>query len=250
MTSLPIINPATGQTITTVPAGSAADIDRAVQKAQTAFNGEWGHSAPRDRTAALQKLAAAMRDNAEELAQLECANVGKPIGSARGEIGYAARVLDYYAGLASTARGETVGLAGGLGLTLREPLGVCGLIVPWNFPLVITLWKLAPALAMGNTAVIKPAEWTPLTVLRLAELAKDILPEGVLNVVTGTGAKAGAALVAHPQVRKISFTGSTTTGRAIMASAAQTVKRVSLELGGKSASIVFDDADLEKAAGS
>lgn len=250
MTSLPIINPATGQTITTVSAGTAQDIDRAVQSAQAAFDGEWGHSAPRDRTAALQKLAAAMRENAEELAQLECANVGKPIGSARGEIGYAARVLDYYAGLASTARGETVGLSGGLGLTLREPLGVCGLIVPWNFPLVITLWKLAPALAMGNTAVIKPAEWTPLTVLKLAELAKDILPDGVLNVVTGTGAEAGAALVAHPGVRKISFTGSTTTGRAIMASAAQTVKRVSLELGGKSASIVFADADLDKAAGS
>ncbi|WP_395093915.1 aldehyde dehydrogenase family protein [Armatimonas sp.] len=245
-----IINPATGDLLTTVAAGSAADIDSAVQKAQRAFEGEWGHSAPRERTAALQTLAAVLRDNAEELAQLECANVGKPIGSARGEIGYAARVLDYYAGLASVARGETVGLSGGLGLTLREPLGVCGLIVPWNFPLVITLWKLAPALAMGNTAVIKPAEWTPLTVLRLAELAKGILPEGVLNVVTGTGTEAGAALVAHPGVRKISFTGSTVTGRAIMASAAQTIKRVSLELGGKSASLVFADADLEKAAGS
>lgn len=245
-----IINPATGQTITTVPDGTASDIDAAVKRAQRAFEGEWGHLAPRDRTAALLKLVAALREHSEELAQLECANVGKPLGSARGEIGYAARVLEYYAGLTSTARGETLGMGGGLGLTLREPLGVCGLIVPWNFPLVILLWKLAPALAMGNTAVIKPAEWTPLTALKLAELAKDILPEGVLNVVTGTGAEAGAALVAHPGVRKISFTGSTVTGRAIMASAAQTVKRVSLELGGKSASIVFADANLESAAGS
>jgi acyl-CoA reductase-like NAD-dependent aldehyde dehydrogenase len=247
---LTIINPATGAILTQVPAATAAEIGLAVQCAQSAFEGDWGQSAPRARTEALQKLAAAMREHAEELAQLECANVGKPIASARGEVGYAARVLDYYAGLASVARGETVGLSGGLGLTLREPLGVCGLIVPWNFPLVITLWKLAPALAMGNTVVIKPAEWTPLTALRLAELAKDILPEGVLNVVTGTGGEAGAALVAHPGVRKISFTGSTVTGRAIMASAAQTVKRVSLELGGKSASIVFADADLEQAAGS
>jgi len=250
MKTLEIINPATGQRITTTPAGTATDIDRAVQQAQKAFLGDWGHAAPRDRTAALQALAAKMREHAEELAQLECANVGKPIGSARGEVGYAARVLDYYAGLTSTARGETLGLSGGLGLTLREPLGVCGLIVPWNFPLVILLWKLAPALAMGNTAVVKPAEWTPLTALRLAELAHGILPDGVLNVVTGLGSEAGAALVAHPDVRKVSFTGSTVTGKAVMAQAAQTVKRVSLELGGKSASVVFADADLEKAASS
>lgn len=247
---LQIINPATGARLTEVTASDAATVDAAVQKAHQAFTGEWGQLVPRDRTALLQKLAAAMRENAEELARLECTNTGKPIGSARGEVGYAARVLDYYAGLTSTARGETVGLSGGLGLTLREPLGVCGLIVPWNFPLVITLWKLAPALAMGNTAVIKPAEWTPLTALRLAELAAEILPEGVINVVTGTGAEAGAALVSHPLVRKISFTGSTTTGKAVMASAAQTMKRVSLELGGKSASVVFADSDLEKAAGS
>lgn len=247
---LEIINPATGTVLERIAAATAAEVGTAVEKAQRAFEGEWGHLAGRQRGELLHQLAEAMRASSRELAQLESTNTGKPITSARGEIGYAANILDYYAGLTTTARGETIPLAGGLGLTLREPLGVCGLIVPWNFPLVITLWKLAPALAMGNTAIIKPAEWTPLTALRLAELAKEILPSDVLQVLPGHGSVAGAALVAHPGVRKISFTGSTVTGKAVMAQAAQTVKRVSLELGGKSASIVFADADLTKAAGS
>ena len=153
---LEIINPATGALLERLPAASAEEIGVAVAKAQGAFEGEWGHLSGRQRGELLQQLAEAIRNDAEELAQLECANVGKPLTSALGEVGYAARVLEYYAGLVTTARGETIPLTGGLGLTLREPLGVCGLIVPWNFPLVILMWKLAPALAMGNTAVVKP----------------------------------------------------------------------------------------------
>lgn len=247
-----VMNPATGETLAQVAQGTAQDIDAAVATAQRAFTGEWGGFGPGERAKAMRSLAEQIRAHAEELAQIEMRNVGKPIGDARWEINYTARILEYYAGLIPISGGSTVPVAAkGTGLTFREPLGVCGLIVPWNFPLVITHWKLAPALAMGNTVVIKPAEWTPLSALRLAELAQAAgIPDGVINVVPGTGPVAGAALVQHPQVRKISFTGSTATGTKILQMASNDIKRVSLELGGKSPCVVFADADIEKSAAS
>lgn len=250
--TMTVSNPANGEVLAQVAQGTAADINSAVSAAKRAFAGEWKAFGPAERTKALRSLAEQIRANAEELAQLEMKNVGKPIGDARWEIGYAARVFEYYAGIIPMSGGATVPVAAkGTGLTFREPIGVCGLIVPWNFPLVIAAWKLGPALAMGNTAVLKPAEWTPLTVLRLGELAKEAgFPDGVLNVVPGLGPVAGAALAQSPDVRKISFTGSTATGTKILQMAANDIKRVSLELGGKSASVVFADADLDKAAAS
>ena len=245
-------NPATGEPLAQVAQGTAQDIGRAVTAAQRAYTGEWGKFGAGERAAALRKLAETIRLHAEELAQIDMRNVGKPIGDARWEANYAARVFEYYAGLIPVSGGATVPVAAkGTGLTFREPLGVCGLIVPWNFPLVTVAWKLAPALAMGNTAVLKPAEWTPLSALRLAELMQEAdFPDGVLNVVPGLGSVAGAALAQHPDVRKVSFTGSTATGTKILQMAANDIKRVSLELGGKSASIVFADADRDKAAAS
>lgn len=247
-----VVNPASGLPIASVAQATAKDVDSAVKAASKAYRGEWGKFGPGERAAALRRLAEVIRANLEELALLETQNVGKPISSARGEIGYAAKVYEYYAGLIPTVGGQTVPVsARGTGLTFREPLGVCGLIVPWNFPFVILAWKLAPALAMGNTAVVKPAEWTPLTALRLGELAVEAgIPAGVINIVPGLGPVAGAALSGHSEVRKISFTGSTATGTRIMQACAQDIKRCSLELGGKSASVVFADADLEKAAAS
>lgn len=245
-------NPATGEPLAQVAQGNAQDIGRAVTAAHRAYTGEWGKFGAGERATALRKLAEILRLHAEELAQIDMRNVGKPIGDARWEANYAARVFEYYAGLIPVSGGATVPVAAkGTGLTFREPLGVCGLIVPWNFPLVTTAWKLAPALAMGNTAVLKPAEWTPLSALRLAELMQEAgFPDGVLNVVPGLGSVAGAALALHPEVRKVSFTGSTATGTKILQMAANDIKRVSLELGGKSASVVFADADREKAAAS
>ncbi len=246
-----IVNPATGELLAQVAQAGEADIEAAVQTARAAYLGEWAAFGPGERSSALNRLANLIREHQEELAQLETRNVGKPITSSRGEIGYSARVYEYYAGLISTSGGRTVPLsANGTGLTFREPVGVCGLIVPWNFPLVILAWKLAPALAMGNTVVVKPAEWTPLTALRFGELVLEAgIPPGVVNVTPGLGPVAGAALARHPDVRKISFTGSTATGSKILQMAAPDIKRVSLELGGKSPSVVFADADLEKAAG-
>jgi betaine-aldehyde dehydrogenase len=248
----PVHNPATGETLAQVAQAGEADIDVAVQAARRAFSGDWGACGPGERAAALRRLADLIRANLEELAQLETRNVGKPISESRGEVGYSARVYETYAGLISSAGGQTVPLsARGTGLTFREPIGVCGLIVPWNFPLVILAWKLAPALAMGNTVVVKPAEWTPLSALRLGELVLEAgIPPGTVNITPGLGPVAGAALARHPDVRKISFTGSTATGAQIMRMAADDIKRVALELGGKSPSVVFADADLEKAAGS
>jgi betaine-aldehyde dehydrogenase len=248
----PVHNPATGETLAQVAQAGEADIAAAIEAARRAFVGEWGAFGPGERAGALRRLAELIRANLEELAQIETRNVGKPISESRGEVGYSARVYEYYAGLIPLSGGQTVPLAArGTGLTFREPLGVCGLIVPWNFPLVILAWKLAPALAMGNTVVVKPAEWTPLSALRLGELALEAgIPAGVINVTPGLGPVAGAALARHPDVRKISFTGSTATGAQIMRMAADDIKRVSLELGGKSPSVVFADADLDKAAGS
>jgi betaine-aldehyde dehydrogenase len=192
-----------------------------------------------------------VEEHVGELARLETRNVGKPISDSRGEVAMVAEVFHFYAGAVDKHHGETIPVAGGIDMTFREPLGVVGLIVPWNFPLAIASWKLGPALACGNTVVLKPAELTPLTVLRLAELAVEAgIPDGVLNVVVGPGRVVGQRLVEHPDVAKIGFTGSTEVGRGVMAGAAETIKRVTLELGGKSANVVFADADLERAAAS
>jgi betaine-aldehyde dehydrogenase len=205
--------------------------------------------APAERAALLHALADALAAQREELAVLEARNAGKPIGDARGEMDMVAATFRYYAGAPERLLGDTIPVAGGQAFTVREPLGVVGLIVPWNFPLTIAAWKLAPALAAGNTVVLKPAELTPLTALRFAEIARDAgIPEGVVNVVAGPGSVCGQRLVEHPDVAKIAFTGSTEVGRSIAAGAAATVKRVTLELGGKSPNLVFADADLEAAA--
>jgi betaine-aldehyde dehydrogenase len=224
------------------------DVDRAVAAAAGAFPA-WRAVSPGDRAALLQRLSDTIREHREELAELEARNAGKPIGDARGEMDMVAQVFSYYSGSPERLLGDTIPVAGGQAWTVREPLGVVGLIVPWNFPLTIAAWKLGPALAAGNTVVLKPAELTPLTAVRFAELCLEAgLPEGVVNVVVGPGSTCGARLVAHPGVAKIAFTGSTEVGRSIAAGAAQTIKRVTLELGGKSPNIIFADADLAAAA--
>jgi len=244
-----VVNPADGKVLARVSEGDAADVDAAVNAAAKAASGPWGRMSARARGKTLLEIARLIRVHAEELALLETRNAGKPLADSRDEIGLAADVFEYYAGAATKQFGETIPVgAAGLDFTVREPVGVCGLIVPWNFPLVIATWKLGPALACGNTVVLKPSPETPLTALRLAELCAEAgLPEGVLNVVPGPGPGCGSALVEHPLVRKISFTGSTATGTWIMKAAADSLKRVSLELGGKSPNIVFDDADLDLA---
>ncbi|MGB2953674.1 MAG: aldehyde dehydrogenase family protein [Gaiellaceae bacterium] len=246
--SLEVLNPATEEPIAQLEAAGVDETDAAVARARAAFPG-WRAVEPPDRVRLLRRLATLVEENLEELALLETRNVGKPIGDARGEVGMVADVFHFYAGAVDKHFGETIPVSGGVDLTFREPLGVVGLIVPWNFPIAISSWKLGPALACGNTVVLKPAELTPLTALRLAELALDAgLPEGVLNVVVGPGSVVGRRLVEHSDVAKIGFTGSTAVGRTVMAGAAGTIKRVTLELGGKSANLVFADADLERAA--
>src|SRR3954470_22085947 len=232
----------------TVRRAGVEETDAAVARAKAAYPA-WRAVAPADRARLLLALSDAVSANLEELAVLEARNAGKPIGDARGEIGMVADVFRYYAGAPERLLGDTIPVAGGHGFTVREPLGVVGLIVPWNFPLVIASWKLGPALAAGNTVVLKPAELTPLTALRFAEIAREAgLPEGVLEVCVGPGSTVGRRLVEHPDVAKIAFTGSTEVGRSIAAGAAETIKRVTLELGGKSANVIFADADLEAAA--
>ena len=242
-----VVNPADGSLLAKVGEGAAADVDAAVGAAVRAAAGPWGKMGPRARARVLFDVARLVRENLEKLALLETRNAGKPLADSRDEIGLVADCFEYYAGSVSKHFGETIPVgASGLDFTLREPVGVCALIVPWNFPLVIASWKLAPALACGNTVILKPAAETPLSALRLAELCSEAgLPPGVLNVVPGPGPGCGSVLVAHPAVRKVSFTGSTATGIQIMRSGADTLKRVSLELGGKSPNIVFDDADLD-----
>ena len=243
-----VVNPATEEAIAEVPEGTAEDADRAVEAAQRAFPA-WRAVSPGDRVRLLRRVAAAVEEHGEELSRLETHNVGKPIGDSRGEVQMVADVFHFYAGAVDKHYGETIPVPGGVDLTFREPLGVVGLIVPWNFPIAISSWKLGPALACGNTVVLKPAEVTPLTAVRLGEIALEAgLPEGVLNVVTGRGSVVGQRLVEHPGVAKIGFTGSTEVGRGVMEGAAATIKRVTLELGGKSANLVFADADLEAAA--
>lgn len=244
----PIHDPSTGTQIASVTRGGEADVDRAVRIARERYDeGVWRQAPVRERRDVLRKIAELIRRDQETLAVLESSNAGKPIVAARGEIGAVANTFDFYAGAVDKFHGQTIpGNASGTLLTFREPVGVCAAITPWNFPLVILAWKAAPALAMGNSVVVKPAEVTPLTALALAELAVEAgLPAGVLNVVTGKGSEAGEALVRHPMVSKISFTGSTEIGSRVMAMAAPGIKRVSLELGGKSANLVFADADLD-----
>ncbi len=245
--SYPLINPANGTRLVDVSLADAADIDRAVRNAHKAFHGHWRGYTSRERSRLLYRLSEHLRDHKEYLALLECRNVGKPLNAARDEIEAAANCFEYYSGAVNKYHGQTIPVAAaGHSLTFHEPLGVCGLILPWNYPMLIAAWKLAPALAMGNTVVIKPAEATPLTALLLAEVCLDCgFPPGVVNATPGTGPVAGEALVRHELVRKISFTGSTATGARVMALAANDMTRVSLELGGKSANLVFADADLE-----
>ncbi|MDQ6922348.1 MAG: aldehyde dehydrogenase family protein [Candidatus Dormibacteraeota bacterium] len=243
-----VVNPATEQPIAHLVAAGVAETDRAVEAARAALPG-WRALKPTDRARLLRRLAGLVEEHGEELAWLETRNAGKPIADSRGEMAMVADVFHYYAGAVERLYGETIPVAGGVDMTFREPLGVVGLIVPWNFPLLLASWKLGPALACANTVVLKPAELTPLTALRLAELALEAgIPEGVLNVVVGPGSVCGERLVRHPDVAKIGFTGSTEVGRGVMEGAAATIKRVTLELGGKSANLVFDDADLERAA--
>ena len=248
--SVKVIEPATEEVLAEVPEATVEDADRAVAAAKTAYPG-WRAVSPGDRAKLMRRFATVVADNQERLARLEARNAGKPISDARGEVGMVSDVFNYYAGAPERLLGTTIPVAGGVDMTFREPLGVVALIVPWNFPIAITSWKLGPALAAGNTVVLKPAGLTPLTAIELGKLALEAgIPEGVLNVVVGAGRIVGERLVQHPDVAKVAFTGSTEVGRRIGALAAESIKRVTLELGGKSANIVFADADIEKAAAS
>ncbi|KJS63317.1 aldehyde dehydrogenase family protein [Streptomyces rubellomurinus] len=243
-----VVNPATEEVITTVELAGLAETDAAVARARAAFD-TWRRVAPADRARLLRAFAAAVDADREHLAALEVANAGHTIGNARWEAGNARDVIEYYAAAPERLFGRQIPVAGGIDVTFQEPIGVVGVIVPWNFPMPIAAWALAPALAAGNTVIVKPAELTPLTALRLGELAlRAGIPEGVLQILPGRGPVVGQRFVTHPDVRKVVFTGSTRVGKEIMASCAAQVKPVTLELGGKSANIVFADADLAKAA--
>jgi betaine-aldehyde dehydrogenase len=243
-----VVEPATERVMARLPRAGVRETDAAIERAASAFPA-WAAIAPGDRSRLLHGLAAALDARREELARLEARNVGKPISEARDELDMVVETFRYYAAGPERLLGDTIPVAGGAAMTFHEPLGVVGLIVPWNFPLVIAAWKVAPALAGGNTVVLKPAELTPLTAIELEGVALEAgIPEGVINVVAGPGSECGRRLVEHPKVAKIAFTGSTEVGRGIAAGAAATIKRVTLELGGKSANIVFADSDLEQAA--
>src|SRR6478736_10517271 len=246
--ALTVTNPATEETIAELDPAGVEETDAAVARAKAAFP-QWRAVAPADRARLLRRLATLVEEHSEELSRIESQNVGKPIAGARAEIAMVAQVFHFYAGAVDKHHGETIPVAGGVDMTFREPLGVVGLITPWNFPLNIASWKLGPALACGNTIVIKPAELTPLSSIRIGELALEAgIPEGVVNIVVGKGSVVGQRLIEHSDVAKIGFTGSTEVGQQVMRGAAGTIKRVTLELGGKSANVVFADADLEKAA--
>jgi betaine-aldehyde dehydrogenase len=245
------LNPATGKAIANVAKAGKEDVDRAVAAARKAFDeGPWPKLSPNERGRVLQRIANRVRERADELAELESRNTGKPIARAKGEILGAATIYEYYAGAADKFYGETLPLGGNvLNTTWREPVGVCGQIVPWNFPFSMATWKVAPALATGCTLILKPASNTPLTAVLLGEICYEAgVPEGVVNVLPGPGGEIGEYMAAHPEIDKIAFTGETATGTKILKAAADTIKKVSLELGGKSPNIVFADADLEKAA--
>jgi acyl-CoA reductase-like NAD-dependent aldehyde dehydrogenase len=247
---LEVLNPATEEVLERLDLATVEDADAAVARAKAAFP-KWRAIEPADRSHMLRCLADALDLQRESLAQLESKNTGKPIGDARGEMGMVAETFHYYAGAPERLLGDTIPVSGGVNFTFREPLGVVALVVPWNFPLTIASWKMAPALAAGNTLVLKPAGLTPLTAMEFERIALEAgIPEGVVNVVVGPGSEIGRHLTEHPDVAKVAFTGSTEVGKKIMAGAAGTIKRVTLELGGKSANVVFADADLEKAAAS
>jgi betaine-aldehyde dehydrogenase len=248
MTSFTLINPATGREFREVPRASVEETDAAIARAVVAQR-SWAALPPVARADALRSFARVVEDHVEELAQLEVLNSGHPIGSARWEASHVAQVLNFSAGAPERLSGQQIPVAGGLDVTFHEPYGVVGIIVPWNFPMTIASWGFAPALAAGNAVVLKPAELTPLTALRLGELALEAgLPEGLFEIVTGSGSVVGQRFVSHPDVRSVVFTGSTAVGTEVAAGCARQLKPVTLELGGKSANIVFDDADLEKAA--
>ncbi|WP_292835148.1 aldehyde dehydrogenase family protein [Microbacterium sp.] len=243
-----LINPATGQAFGEVPRASLDEVDAAIERAVVAQR-TWSGLPPLARADALRSFARVVEEHVEDLAQLEVRNSGHPIGSARWEASHVAQVLNFYAGAPERLSGQQIPVAGGLNVTFHEPYGVVGIIVPWNFPMTIASWGVAPALAAGNAVVLKPAELTPLTAIRLGELALEAgLPEGLFTVVTGQGSVVGERFVSHPAVRKVVFTGSTEVGVEVASGCARALKPVTLELGGKSANIVFDDADLEKAA--
>ena len=244
-----IINPATGKVIAHVPKGTEEDVERAVKAARTAFDDGWSDSTPRDRSERLLKLADAIEAAGDELSRIESENVGKPLAVMRSEeIPPTVDCFRFFAGAARTLEGRATGeyMQGYTSMIRREPIGVVGSIAPWNYPLMMSAWKIAPALAAGNAVILKPSEWTPLTALKLAEIAADIFPAGVLNVITGDGEPVGAGIVRHPGVGMVSLTGDVATGKEVAKAASATLKRVHLELGGKAPVIVFDDADLEK----
>jgi 1-pyrroline dehydrogenase len=244
-----VINPATEEVIAEVPKGGEADVDRAVEAARAAFE-SWSLTTPAERSTALYKFADVISDNAAELSSLESANVGKPKGVADFDLEFTIDNVRFFAGAARVVEGKAAGeyVSTHTSMIRREPVGVVGQVAPWNYPIMMAIWKIAPALAAGCTVVLKPSSATPLTALRLAELAAEIFPKGVLNVVTGPGSVVGRRLVTHPQVDMVSLTGDTATGKEIAAAAAQTVKRVHLELGGKAPVLVFEDADLDALA--
>ena len=248
--TMDVINPATEDVIAAVPAADRADVDAAVAAARAALSGPWSKMSARERGRLVNRLSARLMEKADDVARLETLHNGKPISESRNiEIPAAAECFEYYAGWADKVMGETIPVKGNhLTYTLREPIGVVAAIVPWNFPLLLAAWKVAPALACGNTVILKPASQTPLTALALGQIAVEVgFPPGVLNVLTGPGSVLGQALVEHPGIDKIAFTGDTTTGKAIMRSAADTLKTITLELGGKSPNIVLEDADLDAA---
>ncbi|HEX5069298.1 MAG TPA: aldehyde dehydrogenase family protein [Vicinamibacterales bacterium] len=248
--TMPVINPATEEVIAEVAAASKEDVDAAVQAARAALKGPWAKLSARERGRLVSKLGERLMEQVDEVARLETLHNGKPITESRHiEIPMAAECLQYFAGWSDKVGGDTIPVKGNaLVYTLREPVGVVAAIVPWNFPLLLAMWKVAPALAMGNTVILKPASQTPLTALALGQLAIDVgFPPGVLNVITGSGGTTGQAIVEHPGIDKIAFTGDTSTGKGIMRTAAETLKHITLELGGKSPNIVFADADLDAA---
>jgi betaine-aldehyde dehydrogenase/aminobutyraldehyde dehydrogenase len=242
--TMEVLNPATGETIAEVPACTATDVDRAVEAAKQALP-EWLESTPAERAELLLKLAEILDANAEELAEIESHNVGKPLSYARDEMPVCSDNLRFFAGAARILEGRATGeyMRGYTSMLRREPLGIVGGIAPWNYPLMMAVWKLAPALAAGNVQVLKPSEQTPLSLLRFVELAQEAIPDGVLNVVTGDGVPVGERIVTHPDVRLVSLTGDVETGKTIARTAADNLKRVHLELGGKAPVLVFDDAD-------
>jgi 1-pyrroline dehydrogenase len=247
--TMEVINPATGETIADVPSCSADDVDRAVEAAKKALP-EWLDATPKERSELLHKLADVMDEHAEELAQLESLNVGKPLMASRDEMPFSSDNLRFFAGAARHLEGQSAGeyIKGYTSMIRREPLGIVAGICPWNYPLMMAVWKMGPALAAGNVQILKPSEQTPLSILRFVQLAQDVIPAGVLQVVTGDGVPVGERLVAHPDVRLVSLTGDVSTGKAIARNAADTLKRVHLELGGKAPMVVFDDADPKAVA--